>query len=465
MHSTIQTGLYTPNIFNYEHNFHHPNHNNISLSNSCHHFPPPPSHHHKNKQHQLLYPKQPTRDQIRGSLTQLSTVKPNSSKSSVNGGVANNSKQSKSKNSSKKNGGIQSVNTSLLAIDDQQLPTNNDLKQRNNNKLFITGGGSTLNINNRIKSAHLFSSNYNLNALANNRRAGDLTSSNSISNLSILNTNNNNNNNNNHTYNIIKANSSLNLNNNTDIRDDNKEDCLISNTNNNNLNNSVKFLENESANVSKTNIGISYTVTNMKANQQSNSKSTKNYYKINNRLSRFKSFWECTKPCGVLTCVFGLVLLMLSCFGFYLLFNNEICSNLNMCSNGLLQISSVSNLVIGVVLTLIGIVIVVYSKKDTQVIIATGKHFENLSLVVDNNKNFLHHHHHHHHHNNNNNINNANDSNNYLVNSNNTKNSSSNLNEKSTVNNTSSNSNNTRISQSNLPATITAGGSDLHSTV
>ena len=84
MHSTIQTGLYTPNIFNYEHNFHHPNHNNISLSNSCHHFPPPPHGHHKYKptQSNQLHPKRPSKEQLRGSLTQLNQIKANNASSS-----------------------------------------------------------------------------------------------------------------------------------------------------------------------------------------------------------------------------------------------------------------------------------------------------------------------------------------------------------------------------------------------
>lgn len=40
MHSTVQTGLYTPNIFNYEYNNYHPNPS--AITNTCHHFPPPP---------------------------------------------------------------------------------------------------------------------------------------------------------------------------------------------------------------------------------------------------------------------------------------------------------------------------------------------------------------------------------------------------------------------------------------
>ncbi len=106
------------------------------------------------------------------------------------------------------------------------------------------------------------------------------------------------------------------------------------------------------------------------------------YYKPS-RMSRFRSFWECTKPCGILTLVFGIVLVSLSILGFILLFDNNLCQSLETCQNGLIQIGSVSNLVIGVVVTLIGIVIIIYSKKDskTKVIIATGKRFEHLSLV------------------------------------------------------------------------------------
>lgn len=221
------------------------------------------------------------------------------------------------------------------------------------------------------KKNTLFSSSYNLNTSVPN--TNELASSNSASNLMDSNTNKLNDVSNNL---LLNNKNKLSLNN---INKDDKEqqnELIKSNLLDNSIEHSKNLIE-----------------TNVKSNSQNSSNQQKlqkqhSYYKVN-RIDKFKAFWRCTKPCGILTLVFGILLLGLSLFGFYFLFDTNLCKLAHVCENGILQISSVSFLVIGIVVVIIGLVIAIYSNKDhtTQVIIATGKHFENLSLSDNNNNN------------------------------------------------------------------------------
>ena len=90
---------------------------------------------------------------------------------------------------------------------------------------------------------------------------------------------------------------------------------------------------------------------------------------------RVESFWQCTKPCGVLTLIVGIFLLTASIFGFLLFLEQNLCHLIKTCSNSLVKIATIMALVIGIVLTFLGSVIVVYVKKDgnADIIITSSK--------------------------------------------------------------------------------------------
>ena len=90
--------------------------------------------------------------------------------------------------------------------------------------------------------------------------------------------------------------------------------------------------------------------------------------------NKLKQFAECSKPCGVLTLVLGVLLMLLFVAGFVFIFNKRACSYTDTCSDPLLKTISTTNLVVGILFTLLGVVIVIYSKVDqtANVIITTA---------------------------------------------------------------------------------------------
>jgi hypothetical protein len=96
-----------------------------------------------------------------------------------------------------------------------------------------------------------------------------------------------------------------------------------------------------------------------------------------------KNFWECTKPCGILTVAIGTILIVSSMIGFLFLFENQLCAKTQTCSNALLKVCSLCCLVIGILSNFFGIVIIIYTKRDdnTQVVILTkSKHIDKADL-------------------------------------------------------------------------------------
>jgi hypothetical protein len=77
-----------------------------------------------------------------------------------------------------------------------------------------------------------------------------------------------------------------------------------------------------------------------------------------------QDFLDCTFPCGVLTVTLGIVLLIGSIIGFIILLEKSICNQLDMCANPLLTIGSISALVFGTFIILIGFIIIYYNKKE-----------------------------------------------------------------------------------------------------
>jgi hypothetical protein len=105
-------------------------------------------------------------------------------------------------------------------------------------------------------------------------------------------------------------------------------------------------------------------------------------------------FLDCTKPCGLLTTCLGVVMLLTSVVGFLFLFEDTLCARFATCSHPLLKLYAISALVIGCVLIFIGIVIVVYNKKDVKVIVTSAKNFD--KIVHYKEKQQQHHQKHHH---------------------------------------------------------------------
>ncbi|CAF0933592.1 unnamed protein product [Brachionus calyciflorus] len=104
-----------------------------------------------------------------------------------------------------------------------------------------------------------------------------------------------------------------------------------------------------------------------------------------NKSLKSKNFWDCSKPCGVLTLVVAFCLLIVSCLSFAIVLVKNICNYLNLCSNALVTLSAISCLVIGLVLIFIGLVIIIYTKKDfnAKVIRTTARNFDR--MVIANN--------------------------------------------------------------------------------
>lgn len=94
-----------------------------------------------------------------------------------------------------------------------------------------------------------------------------------------------------------------------------------------------------------------------------------------------KNFFDYTKPCGFLTLVLGSVLLVLSLVFFVLVLSKRVCKMADTCANAVVILGAVSFLVIGIVMIFFGLVIVVYSKRDTQtkVIVARASQFDGMA--------------------------------------------------------------------------------------
>ena len=117
-----------------------------------------------------------------------------------------------------------------------------------------------------------------------------------------------------------------------------------------------------------------------------NKLSVRNSNEDNNRLSHHsvenivekENFWNYTKPCGFLTLVAGFMLLVSSLVCFVLVSSKYVCRLAFTCSNAMVILGAVSCLVIGIVMIFFGVVIVIYSKKDSQakVIFARASEFD-----------------------------------------------------------------------------------------
>jgi hypothetical protein len=337
MHSTVQTGLYTPNMFSYDYNKHHHHHHHHhhpnSSSNTYYHFSPASYKNHllSSSSHHLYYIPPPT-----------STTHSHNQASNQNANAA----------------GIKSINASLLAIN-------------NSNK----GSDGTMN-----KSLHnisklknrLFASNLNLDkskALI----TKEPHKSNSLSSTAggppieqlLLN---------NETgkkepeVSTIKSQKDESKTNNLNIYKTNEQiitqfESTLSNSNNINEQKELLISSNDQANKLA---GIS---------ANAGSSSSKPNFSL---FKKFKQFWQCTRPCGILTIFLGICLIISSVFGFLVLFHDDLCTKFHTCYNGMLKVGTVSALVIGIFVTFIGFIIAIYTKKDEQakIIIASGRNLD-----------------------------------------------------------------------------------------
>ena len=97
----------------------------------------------------------------------------------------------------------------------------------------------------------------------------------------------------------------------------------------------------------------------------------------------FKEFWSCSRPCGILAIGFGGSLFLSSILGFVFLseifVEKNLCGLVHACSSSLLRVCMVSAFVIGSFLAFIGVIIVIYIKKDStaSVIVLSSKYLEN----------------------------------------------------------------------------------------
>lgn len=99
--------------------------------------------------------------------------------------------------------------------------------------------------------------------------------------------------------------------------------------------------------------------------------------------SNCSQFCNCTKPCGLLTTILGVLLLTSCIVGFLFLFHGDLCAYAVTCSHPLLKLYTISALVCGIVLVFIGLVIVVYTKKDVKVIVTSAKNFDKIVHYKD----------------------------------------------------------------------------------
>ena len=143
-----------------------------------------------------------------------------------------------------------------------------------------------------------------------------------------------------------------------------------------------KFLDLNQSNLSK-DLQKTSTSSHINENSNSNLNSLSSNLRIEYRIQNdFQRFWECSKPCGILAVALSVCLVLASMAGFFMLFEENLCTWAQTCANSLLKICSVICLVMGLVLGFIGSVIIVYTKRDdnTQVIVAKGKRLNKSNL-------------------------------------------------------------------------------------
>jgi len=293
MHSTVQTGLYTPNIFNYEYNNYHPNPS--AHTNTCHHFPPPP----------------------------VSLHHPHNHCANPSPGHLHKHKKTH------EHGGCSSVYASLLAI--------NTDDSHADNKTTLKPALSATNLNKT--SAYLSLSSNNLNLDKTNKKVpksstfdGQLSKSNSA-----------------HAINMTGL-------------------------------------------IDKPMVHHHSQLLNASASHLAESQIIRKPTSLSNLKTEIKNFWSCSIPCGILTLILSVLLILSSFIGFLLLFEESLCNMALTCSNPLIKLASVSFLVIGVVLAFFGFVIVIYTKKDrdADIIITTEKRLDKIQLDVQKQQNEHH---------------------------------------------------------------------------
>jgi hypothetical protein len=294
MHSTVQTGIYTPNIYDQHHN-HYYNYNNHHAHQGraaspgrqhnpfCH---PPRLHHHHHNQH------------------------PANSNRHIANSYSNNINQHKLS----VHGACSSTNISLTALDSDP----------NGPKLTSRLNLSTTNLNN------IYSSQKNLDIIGGREKPGAI-------------------------------NPKLNYQSHKKASIVSADPMLLSSVNNSILNMNQEL--------------------NTNYNEQYRNGSMSNYSFTNNRRNtltlgeKIRWFFDCSKPCGFLTLVLGIFLLLLSVICFLFLFHDSLCAMAETCDHPLVKMGAVCALVIGVVFVFLGLVIVVYSKKDinAKVIITSAR--------------------------------------------------------------------------------------------
>ena len=143
MHSTVQTGLFTPKIFNYGYNFHHPN-SNSSVSHMHREYPPPPvsfQHHHHHSHNQQHHQKQ---------SQQNSQANMSRSKTDLNATLLKKSEKSKNKSS---------IEINLLGIDDMKRQNSKKMALSASNIPYLFATSQTnLNLNKAHRSNSICSS-------------------------------------------------------------------------------------------------------------------------------------------------------------------------------------------------------------------------------------------------------------------------------------------------------------------
>jgi hypothetical protein len=119
-------------------------------------------------------------------------------------------------------------------------------------------------------------------------------------------------------------------------------------------------------------------------NMNNNIENDKYDSRLGTLLSKFKYFWQCTKPCGILALVFGFLLLSGSIIGFLYLHVDLLCEKAQTCFNATLRVLSIAFLVISIVIMFFGFVIIIYSKRDPKatVLVASTKQFDNLDISL-----------------------------------------------------------------------------------
>jgi hypothetical protein len=99
-------------------------------------------------------------------------------------------------------------------------------------------------------------------------------------------------------------------------------------------------------------------------------------------MQKFKSFWECSKPCGILTLILGVLSIIASVSCFLIVYGTNYCQDtdieesLQKCSTPIIRLFAIVFLVISIFILFIGTVIVIYSKRDRNatIIVTSSPH-------------------------------------------------------------------------------------------